>query len=63
MRKNMNMQEVSVQLVGGPTTIIEVGGLRFVTDPTFDPPSTYDVGGRSLTKNAPFPGAGIDWSS
>ena len=51
MRENMDSQEVSVELVGGPTTIIEIGGLCFVTDPTFDLPRTYDVGGRSLTKN------------
>lgn len=43
---------ISVQLVGGPTVVIEIGGLRFVTDPTFDPPGTYDVGGRILTKTA-----------
>ena len=24
--------------VGGPTVLIEVGGWRFLTDPTFDPP-------------------------
>lgn len=42
---------VSVQLIGGPTTVIEVGGLRFVTDPTFDPPGIYDLGGRFLTKS------------
>src|SRR5947209_1259508 len=23
--------------VGGPTALIDIGGLRFVTDPTFDP--------------------------
>ncbi|QQE78344.1 MBL fold metallo-hydrolase [Alicyclobacillus sp. SO9] len=50
MRMHMDLEEASVQLVGGPTTIIESGGLRFVTDPTFDPPTTYDVGGRTLTK-------------
>jgi L-ascorbate metabolism protein UlaG (beta-lactamase superfamily) len=24
--------------IGGPTLLIEVGGLRILTDPTFDPP-------------------------
>jgi L-ascorbate metabolism protein UlaG (beta-lactamase superfamily) len=39
-----------VQLIGGPTALIEVGGLRLLTDPTFDPPGDYVVGGRTLTK-------------
>ncbi|MCL2515097.1 MAG: MBL fold metallo-hydrolase [Microbacteriaceae bacterium] len=29
---------VRVTLVGGPTALIEYGGLRLLTDPTFDPP-------------------------
>ncbi len=28
-------------LVGGPTLLIEVGGFRLLTDPTFDPPGVY----------------------
>lgn len=32
---------ISVQTVGGPTIIIEAAGLRFMTDPTFDPPGSY----------------------
>jgi L-ascorbate metabolism protein UlaG (beta-lactamase superfamily) len=30
-----------IQAVGGPTAILEVGGLRLLTDPTFDPPGDY----------------------
>jgi L-ascorbate metabolism protein UlaG (beta-lactamase superfamily) len=30
--------EVRVTHVGGPTVLIEAGGWRFLTDPTFDPP-------------------------
>ncbi|MFE5972098.1 MBL fold metallo-hydrolase [Streptomyces sp. NPDC056460] len=30
--------------VGGPTTILEIGGLRLLLDPTFDPPKTYKSG-------------------
>jgi L-ascorbate metabolism protein UlaG (beta-lactamase superfamily) len=41
---------VSVVLVGGPTALIEIGGLRLLTDPTFDPPGDYPVGSRKLTK-------------
>lgn len=28
-------------VLGGPTVVFEVGGLRFLTDPTFDPPTDY----------------------
>ena len=47
-------EPVLVRVLGGPTTLIEYGGLRFLTDPTFDPPGEYPLGGgRSLTKTAP----------
>lgn len=29
---------VGIRLIGGPTALIEMGGLRLLTDPTFDPP-------------------------
>ncbi|ABS27839.1 MBL fold metallo-hydrolase [Anaeromyxobacter sp. Fw109-5] len=32
--------EVRVTYIGGPTALIEVGGLRLLTDPTFDPAGT-----------------------
>jgi L-ascorbate metabolism protein UlaG (beta-lactamase superfamily) len=41
---------VGVRLVGGPTVLIEMGGLRFLTDPTFDPPGDHPVGNRVLVK-------------
>ena len=41
---------VGVRLVGGPTALIEMGGLRFLTDPTFDPPGEHPVGNRVLVK-------------
>jgi len=28
-------------LIGGPTVLIELDGLRMLTDPTFDPPGHY----------------------
>ncbi|MGO9956257.1 MAG: MBL fold metallo-hydrolase [Solirubrobacteraceae bacterium] len=45
---------VSVQTIGGPTPIIEIGTLRFITDPTFDPPGHYraDTAPDSLMKTA-----------
>lgn len=43
-----------IRVFGGPTALIEYGGLRFLTDPTFDPPGDYPRGdGRFLTKTAP----------
>jgi L-ascorbate metabolism protein UlaG (beta-lactamase superfamily) len=39
-----------VRYLGGPTAIIEIGGVRLLTDPTFDPPGEYPMGERVLTK-------------
>ncbi|MFW6691020.1 MBL fold metallo-hydrolase [Streptomyces sp. MAR4 CNX-425] len=41
-----------VRVLGGPTALFEYGGLRFLTDPTFDQPRDYTVPGGSLTKTA-----------
>lgn len=44
----------TVRVLGGPTTVFEYGGLRFLTDPTFDGPGDYRRPGRPvLTKTAP----------
>ena len=29
-------ESVDIRVIGGPTTVIEIGGLRLLTDPTFD---------------------------
>jgi hypothetical protein len=42
----------TVRYVGGPTAVTEIGGLRLVTDPTFDPPGDHPIGSRVLTKTA-----------
>lgn len=41
---------VRVELIGGPTAVIELGGVRFLTDPTFDPPGPRASGAATLTK-------------
>ncbi|RSM56294.1 Zn-dependent hydrolase [Amycolatopsis sp. WAC 01376] len=48
-------EQLSVQVIGGPTALIEYGGLRFLTDPTFDEPGDYarPDGRPGLTKTAP----------
>jgi len=43
------MDTLKITLVGGPTALLEFGGLRVLTDPTFDPPGSYS-GGAPLTK-------------
>ncbi len=43
-----------VQLAGGPTAVLEIGGLRLLTDPNFDSPGSYPrSGGPTLVKLAP----------
>ena len=48
------MPDLTVTLVGGPTALLEYGGLRLLTDPTFDDaPRTYGRDGApSLQKTA-----------
>lgn len=39
------MKDLRITHIGGPTTLIEVGGWRLLTDPTFDPPGQkYNFG-------------------
>ncbi|MEU7061650.1 MBL fold metallo-hydrolase [Streptomyces sp. NPDC046197] len=44
------MTTVEITYVGGPTAVIELGGLRLLTDPTFDAPGEYPAGSRKLVK-------------
>ena len=41
-------QECAALVVGGPTAVLDLGGLRIVSDPTFDPPGPHGY----LTKTA-----------
>ncbi|GAA4159369.1 MBL fold metallo-hydrolase [Gryllotalpicola daejeonensis] len=45
-----NPEPMRITLIGGPTALIEYGGLRLLTDPTFDPPGEHPSGPRTLTK-------------
>src|SRR5262245_22923826 len=36
--------------IGGPTALISLGGLTFLTDPAFDEPRDYQLPGRVMTK-------------
>lgn len=45
--------ELDIRLFGGPTVLLDYGGLRLLTDPTFDDPQRYEVGpGEFLVKTA-----------
>jgi L-ascorbate metabolism protein UlaG (beta-lactamase superfamily) len=47
------MSTTAVTYLGGPTALLEWGGLRIITDPTFDPPQTYsDPEETTLVKTA-----------
>jgi L-ascorbate metabolism protein UlaG (beta-lactamase superfamily) len=54
-----DMGTFGLRYAGGPTALIEFGGVRLLTDPTFDPPGDYPIGQRKLVKTA-GPGFGPD---
>lgn len=37
----MTVSSTQITLIGGPTALIEIAGVRLLTDPTFDPPGLY----------------------
>ena len=47
------VEDIPVHVFGGPTALLEYGGLRILTDPTFDAPGDYPFGDLVLTKTAP----------
>ncbi|GAA3528469.1 MBL fold metallo-hydrolase [Nonomuraea rosea] len=50
---------MEIRYVGGPTAVVEIGGLRLLTDPTFDPPGKYPIGSWALHKTS-GPAIGFD---
>ena len=46
-------EQIPVRVLGGPTAFFAYGGLRFLTDPTFDAPRDYRAPRGVLTKTAP----------
>jgi L-ascorbate metabolism protein UlaG (beta-lactamase superfamily) len=54
------MTDLQFRRFGGPTATFVLGGLRLLTDPTFDPPGEYPLGSRSLIKTAPPTGQPAD---
>ncbi|WP_405668300.1 MBL fold metallo-hydrolase [Streptomyces sp. NBC_01166] len=49
-----------VRVFGGPTALFEYGGLRFLTDPTFDGPGDHQAPAVVLTKTAAAKGSPAD---
>jgi hypothetical protein len=58
------VKDVRLTHIGGPTVLIEVGGWRLLTDPTFDPPGRrYFFGwGRESVRWLPI-GVGVDMAA
>jgi L-ascorbate metabolism protein UlaG (beta-lactamase superfamily) len=46
------MNAVTITHIGGPTALIEMGGFRLLTDPTFDPPGDYPLPHVTLKKTS-----------
>lgn len=48
--------QLQVTYLGGPTVIIEIGGLRIITDPTLDPEgTTFKIGKKTVEKKLAGP--------
>jgi L-ascorbate metabolism protein UlaG (beta-lactamase superfamily) len=48
----MSMNAPVITLIGGPTALIEAGGFRLLTDPTFDAPGDYRLSHVTLKKTS-----------
>ena len=46
------MTSLMITLIGGPTALLEIGGFRLLTDPTFDAPGEYPLPYTTLVKTA-----------
>src|SRR6185503_13996923 len=55
-RRDQRMTEIRITHIGGPTALIEVGGWRLLTDPTFDPPGgRYSFGWGAMSRKVAGP--------
>lgn len=52
--------DVAVTYIGGPTALIEMGGLRLLTDPTFDPAGTEYPAARYTLRKTQSPALRAD---
>lgn len=56
----MTRRDLRVTYVGGPTLLLEVDGVRFLTDPTFDPAGGHYPSGASTLHKLAGPAIGRD---
>lgn len=55
------MTDVTLTYIGGPTVLLEVGGWRILTDPTFDPPGKrYFFGWGTASRKLQGPAVAFD---
>jgi L-ascorbate metabolism protein UlaG (beta-lactamase superfamily) len=54
------MTPPSLTYVGGPTALLDVGGVRLLTDPTFDPPGAEYRAGSYVLRKTQGPAMGLD---
>ena len=54
------MTPPSFTYVGGPTALLEVGGVRLLTDPTFDPPGAEYRAGNYVLRKTQGPALALD---
>ncbi len=43
---------LGIRYLGGPTALVDIAGLRLLTDPTFDPAGPHPVDSRVLVKTS-----------
>ena len=58
----MATDQLTATLIGGPTVLIEIGGFRVLTDPTFDPPGSTSTAPGSISPQGDIAGGYIDSS-
>lgn len=55
----MSGNQIKITYIGGPTAIIEMGGLKLLTDPTFDPAETFYPSGPVTLHKTAGPAIGV----
>src|ERR1041384_7217001 len=56
----MDREQITITYIGGPTCLLEFGGVRFLTDPTFDPAGGEYTTGPVTLRKLVGPGLGAD---
>ncbi len=57
---DMGDGNLRITLVGGPTALLEISGLRLLTDPTFDPPGSESTRGTITLRKTAGPALSLD---